>query len=205
MAIERFFYARPVVCFETGLVFGLPSIVCRHLTIPFAPRPNQQRPAMNHFNEAGEARMVDVSQKASTERVAVAEGWVSMSSAARDAVKSQSVVKGDVIAIARLAGIMATKQTQHLIPLCHSIAIESVSIDFHWQGDRLRITASVATTGKTGVEMEAMTAISIAALTVYDMTKSVDRWISIGPIELVRKSGGKSGAVVREPPQTPMR
>ena len=155
--------------------------------------------ASPHFSADGDAHMVDVSGKPATVRVAVASGEVTMSDASATLVRQGSAAKGDVLAVARLAAISATKWTQHLIPLCHSIPIESVSVEFDWPGlNRLRCTARVQTTGKTGIEMEAMTAVSVACLTVYDMLKSVDRAMTIGPIQLDEKSGGSSGHFVRE-------
>lgn len=155
--------------------------------------------ASPHFTPDGDAHMVDVSGKPSTVRVAVASGDVVMLDATAITIRDQSAEKGDVLAVARLAAISATKWTQHLIPLCHSIPIESVTVDFTWpQPNRLRCTARVQTTGKTGIEMEAMTAVSIACLTVYDMVKSIDRAITIGPIQLDKKSGGASGHFIRE-------
>ncbi|TWU42403.1 Cyclic pyranopterin monophosphate synthase accessory protein [Novipirellula artificiosorum] len=148
--------------------------------------------------------MVDVSTKAITVRQAVATAEIVMNSATAGVIRHQSAAKGDVLGVARLAGIQATKLTAQLIPLCHSIPIESVTIDFQWvvegpeqrpEGEKqtLLCVATVRTSAKTGVEMEAMTAASIAALTVYDMVKSIDKAISIGPIVLQHKSGGKSG------------
>ena len=138
--------------------------------------------------------MVDVGDKPVSQRMARAQAFVTMQPETLRLIQDRSLSKGDVLEVARLAGIMATKQTQHLIPLCHSLGLDSVSIDFEIIDERrLRIEAQCRNHGRTGVEMEAMTAVSIAALTVYDMTKAVDRWISIGPIELLEKQGGKSG------------
>lgn len=151
-----------------------------------------------HFDASGASRMVDVSDKAITKRVAKARAIVSMQTATLQLIRDRSMSKGDVLEVARLAGIMATKQTQHLIPLCHSLGLDAVQIDFDFLDDqRLQIRVECTNHGRTGVEMEAMTGASIAALTVYDMCKAVDRWISIGPIELLEKSGGKSGHVSR--------
>jgi cyclic pyranopterin phosphate synthase len=153
-----------------------------------------------HFNADGDVHMVDVSAKPATVRVAVASGDVVMQLETATLIRESAAEKGDVLAVARIAAISATKWTQHLIPLCHSIPVESVSVKFSWPEEaRLRCTARVQTVGKTGVEMEAMTAVSIACLTVYDMVKSVDRAMTIGPIELVEKSGGASGHFVRSP------
>lgn len=148
--------------------------------------------------------MVDVSAKTCTARVAVASGDVEMQSSTANMIRDATAAKGDVLAVARLAAIQSTKWTAHLIPLCHAIPIESVSIEFVWPESArpntavLRCIASVQTTAKTGVEMEAMTAVSVACLTVYDMVKSVDRGISIGPLQLLEKSGGKSGRFLRD-------
>lgn len=153
---------------------------------------------MNHFDESGNAVMVDVGGKPNTRRVATASSRVTMSSDAAATIRRGDAGKGDVLAVARLAGIMGCKATPTLIPLCHPLAVDSVTVEFKWDDDQLCIIAEVATIGRTGVEMEAMTAASVAALTVYDMIKSVDRWIEIGPTRLERKTGGKSGEVVRD-------
>ncbi|TWU47626.1 Cyclic pyranopterin monophosphate synthase accessory protein [Rubripirellula tenax] len=151
-----------------------------------------------HFDSDGNAHMVDVSGKSPTVRVAVASGEVRMLVETAEMIRDGSSKKGDAIGVARLAAIQATKWTQMLIPLCHSIPIESVSVEFDWlEPHRLCCTATVRTTGKTGVEMEAMTAVSIGCLTVYDMVKSVDREVSICEIRLLEKSGGKSGHFIR--------
>ena len=138
--------------------------------------------------------MVDVSDKLVTRRLAVAEAWILVSQAAMDSIRRGDSKKGDVLAVARLAAIMATKQTSTLIPLCHGIPIEGVDVDFETEHqDRVRCVVTVRTEARTGVEMEAMTGASVAALTIYDMCKSVDRRIELGPIRLLRKTGGKSG------------
>lgn len=146
--------------------------------------------------------MVDVSAKDVTVREALASGDVTMSRSTGEMIRSGTAKKGDVLGIARLAAIQATKLTQQLIPLCHAIPIEAVSVDFQWvdddSADVLRCLVRVRTTAKTGVEMEAMTAASIGCLAVYDMVKSVDRSISIGPVQLIEKSGGKSGDFRRQ-------
>lgn len=151
---------------------------------------------LTHLDESGAARMVDVSTKEATERQAAAEAIIVLSAEAYDAAISGSGPKGDVLAAARIAGIMAAKKTPDLIPLCHPIAITKAGIDFEPLSDRhaLRILATVKTLGQTGVEMEAMTAASVAALTIYDMVKAVDRSAAIETVRLVSKSGGKSGA-----------
>ncbi len=142
--------------------------------------------------------MVDVGGKEITQRTARAQAVVTMQPETLELIRNRKVSKGDVFEVARLAGIMATKQTQNLIPLCHSLGLDSAEIDFDVLDDtRVRIAARVSNHGRTGVEMEAMTAVSIAALTVYDMCKAVDRWISIGSVELLEKSGGKSGDLRR--------
>jgi cyclic pyranopterin monophosphate synthase len=153
---------------------------------------------LTHFDSSGASRMVNVGSKEITERMARAQAFVSMEPATLKLIQDRQFAKGDVLEVARLAGIMATKQTQNLIPLCHSLGLDSASIDYEFVGDRrVRIEARVSNHGRTGVEMEAMTAVSIAALTVYDMCKAVDRWMSIGPMELLEKSGGKSGHLER--------
>ncbi|HLV89633.1 MAG TPA: cyclic pyranopterin monophosphate synthase MoaC [Acidimicrobiia bacterium] len=148
---------------------------------------------LTHLDESGAARMVDVGDKPATRRVAVAEAVVVMSPELLEKVFSGGMPKGDVIAVARVAGIQAAKKTSDLIPLCHPIPIDSVSVDLTPDGHQIRITATVTTTGTTGVEMEALTAASVAALTVYDMVKSVERGVTIESVGLVSKSGGRSG------------
>ncbi len=148
-----------------------------------------------HLDAQGHARMVEVGDKASTARQAVARGYVSMQEATLQAIIDQQVAKGDVIQVARIAGIMAAKQTSSLIPLCHPLALTSVKVDL-WpepQASRLRIEAQVRNIGRTGVEMEALTAVTVAGLTVYDMCKSMDRGMRLSDVELRHKSGGKSG------------
>ena len=152
-----------------------------------------------HFDSDGDAHMVDVAGKPVTLRVAVASGSIEMLPSTADVILGRTAEKGDVIGVARIAAIQATKCTQQLIPLCHAIPIEAVSVDFDWpQPTRLRCRVEVRTTAKTGVEMEAMTAASVACLTVYDMAKSTDREMKIGPIQLERKSGGKRGDFARD-------
>jgi cyclic pyranopterin phosphate synthase len=150
---------------------------------------------LTHFDAKGDAHMVDVSQKAVTERVAVAGARVTMQRASLDLIKSGTAKKGDVLSVARLAGIMAAKKTHDLIPLCHPLAISKVTVAFEIIDNKnsVDIEATVKTTGQTGVEMEALTAANIAALTVYDMLKAVDRGITISDIRLLMKDGGKSG------------
>ncbi len=148
---------------------------------------------LTHLDENGKARMVDVGGKPETARVAIATGRIRMSAAALSAIRDGAVPKGDVLAAARIAGIMAAKKTAELIPLCHPLALDSVTVDFSLEKDGLRITATAALTGRTGVEMEAMTATSIALLTIYDMAKAIDKGMVIEEVRLVEKRGGKSG------------
>ena len=156
--------------------------------------------APTHFDSEGKVRMVDVSEKPATERIAIAKGSVVMKPATLDMIKKGEMAKGDVLAVAQMAGIMAAKQTSHLIPLCHPLPITSVSVEFKLDEERsaVDIMATVKTTAQTGVEMEALTAVSVAALTIYDMCKAVDRGMRIESIRLARKSGGKSGDIVLE-------
>jgi cyclic pyranopterin phosphate synthase len=148
---------------------------------------------LTHLGKRGEARMVDVSGKASTERVAIAEGRVRMRPATLALVKKGNARKGDVLGAARLAGIMAAKRTHELIPLCHPLALSKVSVDIEPVRGGVSVRATVKVTGKTGVEMEALTAVSVACLTIYDMVKAVERGMRIEGIRLVEKRGGKSG------------
>ncbi len=154
---------------------------------------------LTHIDESGRARMVDVGSKPDTARIAVARGTVKMKPETFDLIKNGQVSKGDVLAVAQVAGISAAKQTPHLIPMCHPIAIDSVAMEFDLvEPGAVEITATVKCTGKTGVEMEAVTAVSVAALTIYDMCKAVDRGMRIENVRLVKKSGGKSGTIVLE-------
>ena len=155
---------------------------------------------LTHFDEKGHARMVDVTPKAETLRVAVARGHVSAKLETLQLIAERGFAKGDVLEVARLAGIMATKRTGDLIPLCHPLELTSVKVDLsiNEAAHRVEIEAEVQTVGRTGVEMEALTAISVASLTVYDMCKSVDREMEISDIRLVKKTGGKSGTFIRE-------
>jgi cyclic pyranopterin phosphate synthase len=152
---------------------------------------------LTHLNERGEARMVDVSDKAVTHRTARAEGFVAMAAATLDLVTRGEAKKGDVLATARLAGIMAAKRTHELIPLCHPLLLTKVTVDLapdtDSPGPGIRVTAEVKVQGQTGVEMEALTAVSVACLTIYDMLKAADRGMVIGQIHLVEKTGGRSG------------
>ncbi len=155
---------------------------------------------LTHFDDEGNAVMVDVSQKSETTRVAHAAGKISMSPEAFEKVKSGSMKKGDVLGIARVAGIMAAKKVDALIPLCHPLLITKVNVDFSLveEDNIIEIFATVGITGKTGVEMEALTAVSVTALTVYDMCKAVDKSMVISDIRLLEKTGGKSGTYIRE-------
>ena len=151
-----------------------------------------------HLDDSGAARMVDISAKAATRREATAEGFIYVAKNALQAIAEQTVKKGDVLATARIAGIMAAKRTADLIPLCHPLPIDAVSVDLALEATGIRATATVATTHGTGVEMEALTAVSAALLTVYDMAKALDRTMRIDGIRLLRKSGGRSGDFVAE-------
>ena len=146
-----------------------------------------------HLDESGAAHMVDVGAKAATGRRAVAGGRITMTPEALAAIRSGNAPKGDVLSTARIAGIMAAKRTAELIPLCHPLALTSVAVDFDWEADGISVRATAATTGPTGVEMEALTAASVALLTLYDMAKALDRAMVIGDIRLLEKSGGRSG------------
>lgn len=154
---------------------------------------------LSHLDSEGRARMVDVTQKEETSRIAVARGAVFMRPETLSLITEKRIEKGDVFAVARVAGIMAAKKTPDLIPMCHPLNITSVEIHLTPQEDpaRVEIEAVARVTGKTGVEMEAMTAVSVCGLTIYDMCKAVDREMSIGEIRLVKKSGGKSGSFIR--------
>jgi cyclic pyranopterin phosphate synthase len=159
-----------------------------------SPNPSREREGnLTHLDERGAARMVDVSGKLETERRAVATGRISMSPEAAVAIGAGDVPKGDVLAAARIAGIMAAKRTGELIPLCHPLPITSAAIDLSVDADGVTATATITTTGRTGVEMEAMTACSVAALTIYDMCKSTDRTMQVGELALWEKTGGRSG------------
>ncbi len=150
---------------------------------------------LSHFNPAGEAHMVDVGDKDVTRRAAVAEGWIFMQPATLARIVAGSHAKGDVLGIARIAGIMGAKRAADLIPLCHPLALTHVAVDLEPQPERdaVRCQATVETLGRTGVEMEALTAVQIALLTVYDMCKAMDRGMTLTDIRLLEKTGGKSG------------
>jgi cyclic pyranopterin phosphate synthase len=150
---------------------------------------------LSHLNEKGEARMVDVSDKAVTSRTARAEGFVAMTPATLALVEKGEAKKGDVLAAARIAGIMAAKRTHELIPLCHPLTITKAAVEFALSRDPpgIRVNAEVAVSGQTGVEMEALTAVSVACLTIYDMLKAADKAMTIGEVRLLEKTGGRSG------------
>jgi len=148
---------------------------------------------LTHLDDKGAARMVDVGGKAETARTATATGRIRMSAAALAAVRDGSGPKGDVLAAARIAGIMAAKKTGELIPLCHPLALDAVTVDFAFEADGVRAIARASLTGKTGVEMEAMTAAAIALLTIYDMAKALDKGMVVEEVRLLEKTGGKSG------------
>ena len=154
---------------------------------------------LTHFDAAGAAQMVDVSDKPATARRAVARGTVTMAPATLALVAAGTAAKGDVLGVARLAGIMAAKRTADLVPLCHPLALSRVAVDLRTDAaaSRVEIEATVATTGPTGVEMEALTAVSVACLTIYDMLKAADKGMTIETVRLLTKSGGKSGDWVR--------
>jgi cyclic pyranopterin monophosphate synthase len=148
---------------------------------------------LTHLDDTGAAHMVDVSAKPDTVREAVAEGFISMTAEALAMIRYGSAKKGDVLATARIAGIMAAKKTSELIPLCHPLMLSKVSVDFAFEEDGIRATTLVRLTGQTGVEMEAMTAVSVALLTIYDMAKALDKAMVISGVRLLSKTGGKSG------------
>lgn len=154
---------------------------------------------LTHFDKDGRPLMVDVSSKPDSQRMATARGRVSFAPDAYETIRRDGVTKGDILSIAEVAGIMGAKKTPDLIPLCHPLALTSVKVaaTFDDDADAINITAIVKTTGQTGVEMEALTAVSVACLTVYDMAKAVDKSMTIGPVELVEKSGGQSGDFIR--------
>ncbi|NBB25371.1 cyclic pyranopterin monophosphate synthase MoaC [Porphyrobacter sp. SLTP] len=148
---------------------------------------------LTHLDSDGAAHMVDVGGKPQTQRRAVASGRIMMSAEVLEAIRHGNAPKGDVLGTARIAGIMAAKRTGELIPLCHPLGLEAVSVDFAYEDGAIRATATASLTGRTGVEMEAMTAVSVALLTIYDMAKAIDKGMVISDIRLIAKSGGKSG------------
>ena len=155
---------------------------------------------LTHFNTAGEAHMVDVGEKPLTQRIAVAEGRIAMHADTLALIQEGGHKKGDVLGIARIAGIMAAKKTSDLVPLCHPLSLSSVKVNFtcEEEANQVHCTVSVKTTGPTGVEMEALTAVQISLLTIYDMCKAVDRGMTMSDIQLLEKQGGKSGAWTRD-------
>jgi cyclic pyranopterin phosphate synthase len=148
---------------------------------------------LSHVNRKGETQMVNVSAKPVTFRKAIATGKVQLTREIAKAIHNQSVIKGNVLETARIGAIQAAKRTSEMIPLCHPIPISHIGVDFQWNGESLKITCEVSAEAKTGVEMEALTATTVAALIIYDMCKGIDKGMVIGPIELLEKSGGKSG------------
>ena len=151
-----------------------------------------------HFNESGRAHMVEVSDKEETKRVAVARGTITMKKSTLDMIKGDGMKKGDLLSVAQIGGIMGAKKTSDLIPMCHNIFISGSDIRFNLLEDAIEIEAEVKTVGKTGIEMEALTAVSVAALTIYDMCKAVDKDMLISEIRLIKKTGGKSGTYLRQ-------
>ncbi|MBX3049412.1 MAG: cyclic pyranopterin monophosphate synthase MoaC [Anaerolineales bacterium] len=150
---------------------------------------------LSHVDQSGRARMVDVGEKPASQRIAVAEGWVRMQPETLALLRANALQKGDALAVAQVAGIQAAKRTAELIPFCHTLPLEHVAVEFELKDDLpgVRVTATVRITGKTGVEMEALTAVSVAALTLYDMAKSAEKSMRIENIRLLSKTGGKSG------------
>ena len=148
---------------------------------------------LTHLDEHGNARMVDLGGKLPSQRIAVASGRITMTSAALAAIRAGDAPKGDVLGAARIAGIMAAKKTAELIPLCHPLALDAVTLEFAFEPDAITARATASLTGKTGVEMEALTAVSVALLTIYDMAKALDKGMVIGGVRLIEKRGGKSG------------
>ncbi len=148
---------------------------------------------LSHLDDQGAANMVDISDKDATSREAVAEGTITMSVQALTAIREGAMKKGDVLSVARVAGIMAAKKTSDLIPLCHPLSLSKVSVDFLFEDTAIQVRAMAKLTGQTGVEMEALTATSVALLTIYDMAKAIDKEMVISGIRLLNKSGGKSG------------
>lgn len=160
---------------------------------------NEVAGRLTHLDDHGAARMVDVGGKPATARRAVASGRIEMTAAALEAIRAGNAPKGDVLSAARIAGIMAAKRTGELIPLCHPLGLEAVNIDFAYEEAAIRATATASLTGRTGVEMEAMVAVSVALLTIYDMAKAIDKGMVIGEVRLIAKTGGKSGDWKAEP------
>jgi len=149
--------------------------------------------SLTHIDAEGSARMVDVGAKAATRRVAVASGRITMSASALEAIRAGNAPKGDVLGTARIAGIMAAKKTADLIPMCHPLTLDAVNLDFTFEDSAVLAVGTASLSGKTGVEMEAITAVSVALLTIYDMAKALDKGMVIGDVRLIEKRGGKSG------------
>ena len=164
------------------------------------PAKNDTESQLTHLDAKGRARMVDISAKQPTMRLAVARGWVQMSEATLRLIENKEIKKGDVLAVAQVAAIMAAKRTPDIIPMCHQLLLTGVELDFrlNFAQSRVEIEASARTTGQTGVEIEALTAVAVAGLTVYDMCKSVERGMVVGDVRLIMKSGGKSGMFARD-------
>ncbi len=179
---------------EARRLHGEGDVIICEVCLESGPSDSEEAPALTHLDAQGEVHMVDVGQKATTERRAVAEAVVQMSPALADRLFSGGLPKGDALATVRLAGIMAAKRTPDLIPLAHPISLSSVAVTVEPHPDGARIEADCSITDRTGVEMEALTAASVAALALYDMVKSIERGVVIGPIRLLRKSGGRSGS-----------
>jgi len=172
----------------------------KHIRLPNRIESGIFMAQLSHLDEQGRARMVDVSAKEITSRIAIASGSIHVRAETLALILEDKIEKGDVFSVARVAGIMAAKKTSELIPMCHPLNITAVEIELTPQKEpaRVDIEATVRVSGKTGVEMEAMTAVSVAGLTIYDMCKAVDREMTIGEIRLVKKSGGKSGTFIRK-------
>jgi cyclic pyranopterin phosphate synthase len=172
----------------------------KHIRLPNRIESGIFMAQLSHLDEQGRARMVDVSAKEITSRIAIASGSIHMRAETLALILEDKIEKGDVFSVARVAGIMAAKKTSELIPMCHPLNITAVEIELMAQKEpaRVDIEATVRVSGKTGVEMEAMTAVSVTGLTIYDMCKAVDREMTIGEIRLVKKSGGKSGTFIRK-------
>jgi len=155
------------------------------------------REALTHIDEKGNVQMVDVGRKQPTERTASAAGYVTMSAEVVNLLKAGEIAKGNVLAVAKTAGILAAKRTSDLIPLCHALNLEHIDLEFELMADRVAIVSQVKLSGRTGAEMEALTAVSVAALTIYDMCKAIDKSMALEGIQLLKKTGGKSGVFVR--------
>lgn len=153
---------------------------------------------LTHINEYGRAKMVDIGFKEDTERTAIAEGSISMQPETLATIRTGGIKKGDVLGVAQLAGIMGAKQTANLVPMCHPIMLTSLDINFEFKNTAIVVRSIAKTNGKTGVEMEAIMAVSMSLITIYDMCKSIDRWMHISDIKLLEKAGGKSGHVIRQ-------